>query len=110
MINLVKMELLRTSDFIFLIIDRFENIEFNEEQRLQLSLPSELTDVLLCSNWWEQKYRIINFRGTSNKEAIEKILVFYRHKTFRRLIGDHIFFEGFRKDSDSNLDVIELGS
>ncbi len=104
------MAFLRTDNFTFLITDRFEEIEFDEEQRLQLNQPSELADVLLCSDWWKQKYRLIDFRGTTNEEAIKKILVFYKHKTFRRLIGDHIFFEGFRIETDSGFDVIQLGS
>lgn len=109
MINYLKMELLRTGDLVFLVTESFEDIEFNDEQRNQLSHPSELTKVLLCSNWWKQKYKFIDFTGTSNKEAIEKILKFYKHKTFRRLIGDHIFFEGFLKDSDG-YEIIQLGS
>ena len=103
------MELLRTSDLVFLITDSYEDIDFNDEQRYQLSHPSELTNVLLCSNWWKQKYRLVDFTGTSNKEAIEKILKFYKHKTFRKLVGDHIFFEGFRKDSNG-YEIIQLGS
>ncbi len=103
------MELLRNSDLVFLITNSYEDIDFNDEQRCQLSRPSELTNVLLCSNWWKQKYRLVDFTGTSNKEAIEKILKFYKHKTIRKLIGDHIFFEGFHKDSNG-YEIIHLGS
>jgi hypothetical protein len=96
------------NDLTFCITDEFNDIEFTDDQYVLLNLPSELTYVLLCSDWWKQKYRELNFTNTTNKQAIEKILTFYKHKTFRRLIGDHIFFEGF--DTVNDLTFISLGS
>jgi len=103
------MEPLRINDFDFTIISPFEHIDFDDTQYGLLKEQSGLTNVLLCSNWWKQKYRLINFTGTTNEEAIKKILIFYKHKTFRRLIGDHVYFEGFTYDSDGNT-IINLGS
>jgi hypothetical protein len=89
--------------FKFCVLDKFEDIEFNDEQRVLLNQPSHLTDVLLINNYWggnamdmkKRKYRLLNFTGTTNEEAIKKILTFYKHKTYRRLLSHHIFFEGF---------------
>ena len=94
------------NSFEFRIIDTFEDIleEFDEDQKALLDKPSGLTQVLLCSNWWNQKYRQVDFTGTTCEEAIKKILVFYKHKTYRRGVGDHTFFEGFDDDA------IHLGS
>jgi hypothetical protein len=76
-----------------------------------LSDPSGLGDVLLTSDWWNDKERLVSFKGTTVEQAIEKILTFYRHKTYRRGVGDHIFFEGFIQNSkESNLLVAFLGS
>lgn len=74
-----------------------------------LNEPSNLTGVLLCSNWREQKYRLVDFTGTTIGQAIEKILVFYKHKTYRRMIGDHTFFEGFEM-TEEGYAKIWLGS
>jgi hypothetical protein len=81
--------------FEFCVTAKFEDIEFDEEQRELLKKPSNLTDVLLISDYWGKKYRLVDFTGTTNEEAIKKILTFYKHKTYRRGVGDHIFFEGF---------------
>jgi hypothetical protein len=81
------------NSFEFNITDKFEDIEFNEKQKTLLPSKSELTKVLLCSDWYEQKYREIDFTGTTNEEAIKKILTFYNNKTYRLLVGDHTFFE-----------------
>lgn len=95
--------------FEFAITDQFGNIEMTDEQKAMLNQPSGLTRVLLISNWWEHKTRLLDFTGTTNEEAIKKILTFYKHKTYRRLVGDHIFFEGFTPTIDDCV-VITLGS
>jgi hypothetical protein len=95
--------------FEFCIKDDFNEIEFDVEQMELLNKPSGLTQVLLCSNWWKKNYRLLDFTGTTNKEAIKKVLTFYKHKTYRRLVGDHIFFEGFDMDL-AQYPVIHLGS
>ena len=96
------------NNFEFNITNTFEEVlEMMEaEQKALLDKPSGLTQVLLCSNWWDKKYRQVDFTGTTNEEAIKKILVFYKHKTYRRLVGDHTFFEGF----DGAENKIHLGS
>ena len=96
--------------FTFNVCDTFNEIEFSYEQKELLSMPSELNRVLLCSNWWKKHYRLLDFSGTTNEEAIKKMLTFYKHKTFRRLVGDHLFFEGFRLTPDGNEHIVLLGS
>jgi hypothetical protein len=95
--------------FTFHVTNRFEEIQFDDEQRALLDAPSGLTDVLLLSNWFKQKHRLLDFTGTTNKEAIEKILKFYTHKTYRRCVGDHLFYEGIFHTDDGKV-VICLGS
>jgi hypothetical protein len=102
------MEEFTLNNFNFLVTDSYDEIEFTDKQQQLLHHPSYLNFVLLCNNWWKQTYRLLNFTGTTNEEAIKKILVFYKHKTFRRLIGDHIFFEGF--NITSNGVILNLGS
>jgi hypothetical protein len=96
------------NNFEFNITNEFADIltEMEEDQKALLDKPSGLTQVLLCSNYWDKKYRQVDFTGTTNEEAIKKILTFYKHKTYRRLVGDHTFFEGI--DGDEN--KISLGS
>lgn len=96
------------NNFEFNITNTFEEVleTMEAEQKALLGKPSGLTQVLLCSNWWDKKYRQVDFTGTTNEEAIKKILVFYKHKTHRRLVGDHQFFEGF----DGAENKISLGS
>jgi hypothetical protein len=62
--------------------------------------PSNLTRVLLCSHWQKQKYRELDFTGTTNGEAIQKLLTFYNHKTFRKNIGTHTLCIGFDKEGE----------
>jgi hypothetical protein len=95
--------------FDFMITDEFHEIEFDDDQKDILKHPSGLINVLLISNYWNRKYRLLDFRGTTNEEAIKKILTFYKHKTYRRLMGDHIFYEGFTRTEDG-YDVLNLGS
>ena len=96
------------NNFEFNITNEFADIlaEMEEDQKALLDKPSGLTQVLLCSNYWDKKYRQVDFTGTTNEEAIKKILTFYKHKTHRRLVGDHTFFEGI--DGEDN--KISLGS
>jgi hypothetical protein len=89
----------------FNVTDTFKDIleMIKDDQKKLLKEPSGLTEVLLISNYWggnamdlnKQKHRLLDFTGTTNEQAIKKILSFYSHKTHRRLIGDHTFFEGF---------------
>ena len=73
--------------------------------------PSGLGHVLLTSDWWKDEERLVSFKGTNVEQAIDKILRFYRHKTYRRGVGDHIFFEGFIQHSKkSKFLVAFLGS
>ena len=69
----------------------------NAFSETELMKPSGLGKVLIMSCWNgdSSKYRLLDFTGTTNYEAIEKVLRFYKHKTYRRCIGDHIFFQGF---------------
>ncbi len=97
------------NDLIFIVLGSYNDIEFTDEQRYILNQPSNLENVLLCSNWDKQTYRTLDFRRTTNEEAIKKILIFYKHKTFRRLIGNHIFFEGFIPFSNDTV-IVYLGS
>ena len=98
------------NNFEFNITDEFADIlaEMEEDQKALLDKPSGLTQVLLCSNYWDKKYRQVDFTGTTNEEAIKKILRFYKHKTYRRLVGDHTFFEGIGTRGEDN--KISLGS
>jgi hypothetical protein len=101
---------LNINAFDFIVADEFNHIynDLEEEQKELLDKPSGLTQCLLCSNYWGKKYRLLDFTGTTCHQAIEKILTFYKHKTYRRLIGDHKFFEGFYKEGEYQ--KIHLGS
>lgn len=92
------------NSFEFNITDDFEEIEFEEDQKALLPMPSGLTKVRLCINWWDHKYKEVDFTGTTCEEAVKKILAFYANKAYRRGVGDHTFFEGFDDG------VIHLGS
>lgn len=69
------------------------DLEFSEYATV-LAEPSGLGMVHLCSNWAKQTYRSVDFSNTTNAEAIQKILTFYRHGTYRRMVGTHIYFDG----------------
>ncbi len=84
----------------FAVVDPFEAIVFDDAQRAILDQPSGLTNVLLISDIQKGKCRLLDFTDTTIEQAINKILTFYKHKTYRRLIGDHIFFEGFIETED----------
>ncbi len=84
----------------FAVVDPFEAIVFDNSQKAIMDQQSGLTNVLLISNYEKIKYRLLDFTGTTNEQAIKKILTFYKHKTYRRLIDNHIFFEGFHQTED----------
>jgi hypothetical protein len=74
--------------------------EYND-LRKQLDEPSGLDDVDIIYRHFnlprlDMRWRILNFSGTTVRQAIQKILRFYTHKTYRREIGDHTFFEGIK--------------
>ena len=96
------------NSIVFDVLTNYDSIPFTEEEKYILSQPSHLTDVLLCSNWKKQTYRCVDFRNTTNEQTIRKILTFYTHTTYRRLMEDNIFFEGFH-EIDGNL-IVMLGS
>jgi len=87
--------------------------EFNvlmENSFSDLPNPEEtmnLTKIRLISSWLPRRERLLDVTGLNAKEVFQKILRFYKHKTFRRCIGDHIFFEGFNSDE---IPCIILGS
>jgi hypothetical protein len=92
-----------------------ENLGRYKEYLLKLNEPSGLGYVLLPKRHFlvpkvDIRYRIVDFSGTSVKQAIDKILKFYKHKTFRREIGDHTFFEGFIMEGGDKLPRAFLGS
>ena len=95
----------------FNITSKFDDIQFNDDQRALLNQPSNMTRVVLISSYSvhdasKHKYRLLDFTGTTVEQAIRKILTFYRHKTYRRLIGDHMFFERFDNiDGDAVISV-----
>lgn len=101
------------SIYEFHINDSIEDIikGMTDEQLLQLNKPSGLTHACLYSDWGNKKTRILWLGGT-NYEAIVKILTFYKHKTYNRLVGDHKFFEGFDDDRSIHPEfpTIHLGS
>ena len=88
------------TEFDFIITDDYDEIEFTDEQKELLPKQSGLNYVRLMINWYNPKYQVLDLTGTSNEEVIRIILHFYKHKTRRRLVGDHIFFEGFHRISD----------
>jgi len=105
-INLYEFNIKDTWEQIYvsLVIDKDHEYKVSV-----LEKPSGLTKVLLLSNWEKQHYREVDFTGTTNEEAIKKILAFYKHKTYRRLVGDHTFFEGFTEVVNGAM-RINLGS
>ena len=98
-----KQEELPINNFMFCVTHDFKDLQMlsdedesgEEIERVSLTDPSGLTKVLLCSDYWKKKYREVDFTGTTCEQAIKKILTFYKHRTLRSGIRDHIFFEGF---------------
>jgi len=65
-----------------------------------LAEPAGLTEVLLCKSLRDfdnPRYRRLDFTGLTVFEVLQRLVKFYSHKTFRRLLGDHHFFEGFEQ-------------
>jgi hypothetical protein len=91
------------SDFTITINSSLpEDIAFIECNRINineilniLNKDCNMDYIILCSNWEKQTYRRLDVRGLSNAEVCKKVYVFYKHKTYRRLMGDHIFLEGW---------------
>jgi hypothetical protein len=105
---------LTLNDIEFNITSDYDTIVKEEcitnEHKEMLNKSSGLTDVLLMTSY--NRFRRVDFTGTTNEQAIKKILTFYKHKTYRRLVGDHIYFEGFHT-IEMNLEslvAIRLGS
>jgi hypothetical protein len=74
-----------------------ENPEY-EPLRKRLDEPSGLSLIKIPSRIFmvplDIRYRVLDFTGTTVRQAFQKILTFYKHKTYRREVGDHTFFEG----------------
>ena len=66
-----------------------------EEIEDELNSPCNMEYILLCSNWNKQTYRRLDVRGLTNAEVCNKISVFYTHKTYRRLMGEHVWIDGW---------------
>lgn len=60
-----------------------------------LDEPCNMGYILLCSNYYRDTYRTLNVRGLTNREVCEKVYTFYKHKTIRKMMGDHIWLEGW---------------
>lgn len=83
------------NNFDFDVTTDFNTSGLTEDEKALLSQPSGLTRALLISNYKANKYRELDFTGTTCEQAIKKILTFYKHKTYRRLLGNNIICEGF---------------
>jgi hypothetical protein len=62
----------------------------------------------LLTNWETKAYVEVDFTGDTYEQVARKIIKFYKAKSHRRHLGDHVFIEGF-DEIDGNL-VIHLGS
>lgn len=101
------------SQIEFTIDDKMEDIIKDVENKhlLQyLGEPAELRRVCLWSNYHEGKSRILDFTGLTVFEVIQRVLLFYKHKTYNRLMGDHRFFQGFYRCKEGELPILSLGS
>jgi hypothetical protein len=69
-----------------------------DDLRKSLDEPSGVEEVDIVRRHYncplDIRYNTLDFSGTTVRQAIQKILKFYTHKTYRREIGDHTFFEG----------------
>ena len=73
-----------------------------EEQKGLLNKPSGLAGVILPSNRLKSLFRVVDFTGTTVEEAIKKVLAFYKHKTYRKLVGS-LTFKGITKHDEALL-------
>lgn len=94
--------------FSFTVCDKFQDIEFSQNERASFNEPSGLTLVRLLTHWWDDEYQIVDFTGTTKRNAIIGILSFYEDPHIRANIGDHIFYEGFHMEN--GMLTISLGS
>jgi hypothetical protein len=74
--------------------------QFIHDIETKLNQPAGLKNLKLCIDWWGQKYRILNVEGLSNRAVCHKIYAFYNHKTYRRMMGDHRWIEGWFIETD----------
>ena len=73
-----------------------------EEIENKLNEPCNMKFILLCCHWQKHKSRVFNVENLTNRQVCEKVYTFYKHKTYRRLMGDHIWLEGwFVPDPDA---------
>jgi hypothetical protein len=89
-----------------------ESVSLGYVPKERMEEPAGLGKVLLISNW-PDKYRCLDFTGLTNLEVVHRIQTFYKHKTIRRMIGDHTEFEGFEPHTDETgekMHRIYLGS
>jgi len=77
-------------------LEDFEDKEFVRKQiEQELDKPCGMDFINLMSNYSKYTYRKLSVKGLTNRQVVEKILVFYKHKTFRRCMGNHTFLEGW---------------
>ena len=65
-----------------------------------LAEPCNMNQILLCSNYCNDTWRLLDVAGLTNKEVCEKIYTFYKHKTYSKYMGDHRFIEGWFVPTD----------
>jgi hypothetical protein len=65
--------------------------------------PSGLTHVRLPAY---DAYRILDFTGTTNEEALKKLLDFYSDPHMAESCGDHVYFEGFYQMHDGTFGIL----
>jgi len=63
-----------------------------------LAEPCGMNQILLCSNYCKDTWRLLDVAGLTNKEVCQKIYTFY--KWFRRNMGDHRYIEGWFDPTD----------
>jgi hypothetical protein len=69
----------------------FDEANLNKEELL---MPSKLRKVKLP---YMGRYKVVDFTGTTNEQALKKLLAFYSKPAVADALGDHIYFEGFFK-------------
>jgi hypothetical protein len=104
------------NNFTFNVCDTIDEVIKEPANRRFLQFLGDdcgLANIELPSEWAMPftRHRMLHVIGDTNYRLIERILTFYKHKTFRRKIGDHRFFEGFVKQgSDALPRRLHLGS